>query len=210
MPQRQRAAALGGLCIVALLLGTVSFGALGLAVRAQETAPQPGGAAAGTALMFGKHCASCHGADGRASRLRRSHPEIPDFTSSWQAKRSNVQLVTSILEGKGDTMPAFDGALKRPQARALVAYLRTFAPQAGALATRDSGAGSGSEFEEHFTQFRAEMLKLQTQFDDLAAQCRKQATEAATDAGGERSGGADQSATRARSQSKGSSAGDDN
>ena len=119
-------------------------------------------------------------------------------------------MVTSILEGKGDGMPAFDGALKRTEARALVAYLRTFAPEAGALAARGSGTGSGSEFEEQFTQFRAEMLKLQTQFDDLAAQCRKQAAEAATDAGTERSGSADQSASRARSVSKRSSAADDN
>jgi mono/diheme cytochrome c family protein/uncharacterized membrane protein len=78
--------------------------------------------------LFQHHCASCHGSDGSGSQVRRRKPEIPDFTdSSWQAKRSEDQLLASILDGKGKGMPPERGKISEEQARGLVAYVRTFA-----------------------------------------------------------------------------------
>jgi mono/diheme cytochrome c family protein len=79
--------------------------------------------------LFQKRCASCHGRDGAGTQTRASVPAIPDFTkAAWQAQRSDAQLLASILEGKGDEMPAARAKISEDQARALVALVRSFAP----------------------------------------------------------------------------------
>src|SRR5208283_2792450 len=79
--------------------------------------------------LFQKRCVKCHGADGTGNEARDRMAEIPDFTdASWQARRSDAQLLASILNGKGDDMPPVRGKISEEQARGLVAYLRTFAP----------------------------------------------------------------------------------
>jgi uncharacterized membrane protein len=71
----------------------------------------------------------CHGADGTGSQVRDRLPETPDFTdASWQGRRSDAQLLASILDGKGKEMPPARGKLSEEQARSLVAYIRAFAP----------------------------------------------------------------------------------
>jgi uncharacterized membrane protein len=74
----------------------------------------------------------CHGADGTGSPERDRLPEVPDFTSAaWQARRSDAQLVASVLDGKGEEMPPWRGKLSEGQARGLVTYVRAFAPNPG-------------------------------------------------------------------------------
>jgi uncharacterized membrane protein len=78
----------------------------------------------------------CHGADGTGSPARDRLPEIPDFTkSSWQAGRSDAQLLASILDGK-DEMPSWRDKIGEEQARSLVAHVRAFTPT-----TEQSGQG---------------------------------------------------------------------
>src|SRR5215831_18799060 len=73
------------------------------------------GQAAG-AKLFQQHCVKCHGADGTGKPARAQQPEIPDFTAaSWQARRSNAQLLVSILDGKGQTMPDWRGTVSGKQ-----------------------------------------------------------------------------------------------
>jgi hypothetical protein len=73
----------------------------------------------------------CHGSDGTGSPARDRLPEIPDFTkSSWQARRSDAQLLASILDGK-DEMPSWRDKIGEEQARSLVAHVRAFAPNLG-------------------------------------------------------------------------------
>jgi len=85
----------------------------------QETASQ----------LFQKHCEKCHGADGAGRAVRVSMPGIPDLTNGpWQGRRSEAQLLVSILDGKGDDMPPFAAKISAEQARGLVAYVRAFAP----------------------------------------------------------------------------------
>jgi mono/diheme cytochrome c family protein len=77
--------------------------------------------------LFGQHCAKCHGADGTGSP-GRGRPEAPDFTdASWQGRRSEAQLLASILDGKEPDMPPWRGKISEGQARGLVAYVRAFA-----------------------------------------------------------------------------------
>jgi mono/diheme cytochrome c family protein/uncharacterized membrane protein len=89
-------------------------------------------AAAGAAAvrdLYRKRCARCHGADGTGAMSRGRLSEIPDFTAaSWQAQRSDTQMVKSILDGKGTEMPPQQGKITEEQAKRLVAYIRSFAP----------------------------------------------------------------------------------
>jgi mono/diheme cytochrome c family protein len=111
--------------------------------------------------LFQKSCAMCHGRDGKGTLARESLSSIPDFAvRDWQQKRSNAQLLVSILDGKGAGMPAFRNKIQRERAREIVTYIRTFAP----AATREI-ADSSNEFEARFN-------KLVQEFDDIARQIR--------------------------------------
>src|SRR5262249_43969362 len=107
--------------------------AQGISSSSQRPAQPPAAAAkpAGRQL-YRQHCQKCHEADGTGRAARRPMPEIPDFTNtSWQARRSDAQLTTSILDGKGDDMPPFRRKIRKEQARGLVAHVRAFAPTRG-------------------------------------------------------------------------------
>jgi mono/diheme cytochrome c family protein/uncharacterized membrane protein len=79
--------------------------------------------------LFQKHCVKCHAADG-TGKSARIKVHAPDFTdASWHTRRSDPQLLKSILDGKGDDMPSFSGKLSKEQARSLVAHVRAFAPK---------------------------------------------------------------------------------
>jgi len=74
----------------------------------------------------------CHGADGTGKPARRRLPEIPNFTDTgWQARRSDAQLLASILDGKGKNMPPWRAKISKEQARGLAAYAQAFAPSTG-------------------------------------------------------------------------------
>jgi mono/diheme cytochrome c family protein/uncharacterized membrane protein len=99
---------------------------------ATPSAPAPAGAPAGREV-FRQHCIRCHGADGTGSRVRHRQPAIPNFTDpAWQARRSEAQLLASILDGRGEEMPPWREKLDEKQARGLVAYVRAFARNTGA------------------------------------------------------------------------------
>jgi mono/diheme cytochrome c family protein/uncharacterized membrane protein len=79
------------------------------------------------AELFRQRCVKCHGADGTGNKARERFPDIPDFTkATWQARRDDSKLVASILDGKGEDMPAQRGKLSEEQARGLVTYVRSF------------------------------------------------------------------------------------
>jgi mono/diheme cytochrome c family protein len=80
--------------------------------------------------IYTKFCLACHGTDGKAKEMKEKMPTIPDFTDrKWQDGVSNVQLIVSILEGKGTLMPPYQAALNEDQVRDLVGYVRDFAPR---------------------------------------------------------------------------------
>ncbi len=87
-----------------------------------ETGPEQ---RAGGNDLFVRSCARCHGKDGKGTEARGDTPSIPDFSShKWQEKRSDAQLLTSILDGKGKEMPAFGEKITREKAQELVAFIR--------------------------------------------------------------------------------------
>jgi mono/diheme cytochrome c family protein len=81
------------------------------------------------ATLYRQRCQCCHDANGTGAVVRASMPSLPDFSErSWQAGRSDEQLLSGILNGKGALMPASRGQIDEAQALDLVAYVRSLAP----------------------------------------------------------------------------------
>jgi mono/diheme cytochrome c family protein/uncharacterized membrane protein len=94
--------------------------------------------------LFRQHCTKCHGADGTGSPGRRRQPKIPDFTdTAWQARRSDAQLLASILDGKEKAMPAWRDKISTEQAQGLATYVRQFA-----LSTESPGQEQPSDMSK--------------------------------------------------------------
>jgi mono/diheme cytochrome c family protein len=115
--------------------------------------------------LYQRFCARCHGADGRGTGMRENLPAIPDFTlDAWQERRSDAQLVVSVLLGKGTGMPPFRDKVNRDQARDLVAFVRAFAP------SQMRPAGTPSDpFEARFQQLEQEFENLRKQSRALSS-----------------------------------------
>jgi mono/diheme cytochrome c family protein len=115
--------------------------------------------------LFRRFCATCHGLDGRGTRMRENLPRLPDFSrSAWQAGRSDTQLIVSILDGKGAEMPSFHGRVAREQARDLVAFIPTLAPSPARPVSTTT-----DDFEARFRHLSQEL-------DELRAQSRALST----------------------------------
>jgi DMSO reductase family type II enzyme heme b subunit len=101
------------------------------AAGAQASAPAPGKG------LYDKHCALCHGVEGKGDGpgAELLLPRPRDFTAGKYKIRTTLQLpsdedlVRVIAKGMpGTSMPAWEGALKPAEIQAVVAYLKTFAP----------------------------------------------------------------------------------
>ena len=79
------------------------------------------------AELYAKHCASCHGKDGRARTFKAKFNHARDLTDPlWQDEVSDERLFNSIMNGK-KKMPSYRKKLAEEQINSLIAYVRTFA-----------------------------------------------------------------------------------
>ena len=77
------------------------------------------------AALFGKHCDTCHGKDGRAKTFKAKFDHARDLTDAkWQSEVTDERLFNSISNGKGK-MPAWGKKLSEAQINSLVAYVRS-------------------------------------------------------------------------------------
>jgi mono/diheme cytochrome c family protein len=137
----------------------------------QLAAPAVVHAQTDAAKLFGQHCVKCHGADGAGKPARVIEPAIPDFTAaSWQAKRTDAQLLASILDGKGQTMPAFriKAKISEEQARGLVAHVRAFAPSKKKSDLQQPNEPGADSFAGRFRCLEQECAALRQQFRQLS------------------------------------------
>ena len=77
--------------------------------------------------FYGKYCQVCHGEDGGGDGIMTRIMDIEPMAHSnpnETGRLSNEQLVASILDGKGELMPAWRGVLSRSDVEALVSYIR--------------------------------------------------------------------------------------
>jgi hypothetical protein len=90
-------------------------------------------------------------------------PTIPDFTNqAWQERRSQPELMLSILDGKGTLMPAFRERINDEQAQELAVYVRNFAPSEAR-----SPVSSEPSFEKRFRDLQVHRRDLQRQLEEL-------------------------------------------
>lgn len=75
--------------------------------------------------LYMQNCAACHGKDGRADTpMGKTLKNIPDFTSSAMASKSDQQLFNTITDGH-PPMPSFKH-LSEQDRMDLVHFVRTF------------------------------------------------------------------------------------
>jgi mono/diheme cytochrome c family protein len=85
-----------------------------------------GNVSAGSATeLYARHCASCHGRDGRATtRKSRLKYHARDLTEpDWQENVSDERIFNSIINGKGK-MPGYSKRLSEPEIDSLVSHVR--------------------------------------------------------------------------------------
>src|SRR5271157_920012 len=118
---------------------------------------------------FNTLCIACHGPDGRGTAVRAAMPLLPNFTShDWHTTKSNSQLATTIMEGRG-LMPPWNTQLTADRARDLALYVRSFGAPELMAETPAASAPSTAEFDK-------EMQSLRQKFDDIEKQLQALAT----------------------------------
>jgi mono/diheme cytochrome c family protein len=127
------------------------------------TSPVPADRSHAASALYRRHCVSCHGPDGRGSEMRATLPSVPDFsTREWQMGRTNAQLSVSILEGKGESMPAWRGRVSGEQARDLVSFVRSLGPP-----ELFTAGASASDFARRFRRLQEQWEELDRQVKTL-------------------------------------------
>ncbi len=118
---------------------------------------------------FNTLCIACHGPDGRGTAVRVAMPLLPNFTShDWHTTKSNSQLATSIMEGKG-LMPPWNTQLTADRARDLALYVRSFGAPELMAETETASTPSTVEFDSKMQALRQKFDDLEKQLQALAA-----------------------------------------
>jgi mono/diheme cytochrome c family protein len=74
--------------------------------------------------LFVKHCAGCHGAQGKGDGYQLLGPDPANLTASATKKKSDKALLNTIHEGKS-IMPSWKVRLSEQDSRDVLAYIRT-------------------------------------------------------------------------------------
>jgi mono/diheme cytochrome c family protein len=73
-----------------------------------------------------KHCAGCHGAEGKGDGYKMLGPDPANLTGPATKKKSDAVLLNAIHEGKS-TMPSWRVRLSEQDSRDVLAYIRRLA-----------------------------------------------------------------------------------
>ena len=87
--------------------------------RKSQTAPQ----------LYRRHCASCHGTNGRAQTSKGKFSHARDLTDDkWHDDVTDERIFNSIMNGRNvrGNMPAFSDKLNEKEADSLVSFVRKF------------------------------------------------------------------------------------
>lgn len=77
------------------------------------------------ATLYSKHCASCHGKDGRSKTVKAKFNHARNLTESgWQEAVSDERIFNSIANGRGGKMPAFSKKMTEAEIDKLVLLVR--------------------------------------------------------------------------------------
>jgi cytochrome c553 len=113
--------------------------------------------------QYRRLCSRCHGTD-----FTGELDQIPNFTDRrWHERHTDVQLLVSILDGKGARMPSYRGRVSEDQARDLVALIREAGSFPGDSADGDASGGGMDDFTRRFQELEKELEELRRQFHEL-------------------------------------------
>jgi mono/diheme cytochrome c family protein len=79
--------------------------------------------------LYGRHCASCHGTDGRAKTSKGKFSHARDLTDAkWQDDVSDERIFNSIMNGRNvrGNMPALSDKLNEKEVDSIVSQVRKF------------------------------------------------------------------------------------
>ena len=79
--------------------------------------------------LYSRHCATCHGADGRAKTSKGKFSHARDLTEAkWQDDVTDERIFNSNMNGRSvrGNMPAFSDKLNEKEADSLVNLVRKF------------------------------------------------------------------------------------
>jgi mono/diheme cytochrome c family protein len=106
------------------MIGTAMFAQCGIFVPIESAkAARAKEKAAMSRSLFFKHCAACHGADGRGQTPKGMELDTPDITGG-AARRMSVKRVTNLITNGDGDMPGFRKKLTKTQIASLVSYAR--------------------------------------------------------------------------------------
>lgn len=74
--------------------------------------------------VFTRHCAGCHGAEGKGDGYKLLGPDPANLTAPATRKQSDKALLTTIHEGKPN-MPSWKGLLSERDITSVMAYIRS-------------------------------------------------------------------------------------
>jgi mono/diheme cytochrome c family protein len=100
-----------------------------LLVCVSAAANQGNDKSSGAQQLYARHCASCHGADGRARTSKGRFGHARDLTDAkWHDDVTDERIFNSIMNGRSvrGNMPAFSDKLSEKDADELVRYVRKF------------------------------------------------------------------------------------
>lgn len=77
------------------------------------------------AALYSKHCATCHGKDGRAKTFKAKFNHARNLTEpGWQEAVSDERIFNSIANGRGKKMPSFAKKMTEAEIDSLVLLVR--------------------------------------------------------------------------------------
>jgi mono/diheme cytochrome c family protein len=114
------AAAVLLICLLALGVPRPAPAARAVGGVARQTATT-----ADAPALYKKHCATCHGNDGRAKTFKGKMRGARDLTKAeWHAEVTDERIFNSIAQGRSGGMPSFKKKLTTAQIESLVAHVR--------------------------------------------------------------------------------------
>lgn len=110
----------GSILLAALIVSSYVLTTGASTPRNVASAPADGNA------LYTKHCALCHGQDGRGKPVYRKQGQ-PDFTdANWQKAHTDAQITAVTKNGKGKFMKPYKDKLSDDEIKAVVARIRAF------------------------------------------------------------------------------------
>lgn len=70
--------------------------------------------------LYEEFCGACHGYDGTALL-----PGAPSFSNGERLEKTDAELLKSIMDGKGDIMPAWNDLLSDEECESVLHYVRS-------------------------------------------------------------------------------------